>query len=194
VADLYLLKADDIKAMDRMGDKGATNLLTELDKYRSITLENFLGGLCIDGIATSTVKSVIDEGHDTLDKICALSKNQLENVPGFAEKRAAAFYDGLKENADRITSILKAGVTIKQRAQGSLTGKKIVITGTLSTPRKIFQKMIEDAGGEVDKSVGKNTNYLVIEDVNSTSSKAQAARKLGTVLLTEPDLLVMIKS
>jgi DNA ligase (NAD+) len=192
VADLYLLKADDIKAMDRMGDKGAANLLTELDKYRAVTLENFLGGLCIDGIATSTVKSVIDEGHDTLDKICALSKNQLENVPGFAEKRAAAFYDGLKENADRITSILKAGVTIKQRTVGSLTGSKIAFTGTMSTPRKLLQKMVEDAGGEVDKSVGKQTKILVIDDVNSTSSKAQAARKLGTRLVSEAEFIAMV--
>ncbi len=192
ISDIYRLTASDIVGLERMGDKGAANLLKELDKYRAVTLENFVGGLCIDGVATSTVKSVIDQGHDSLDKIYALSQHQLEQVPGFGEKRAKALFDGLKENKGRIDDILKAGVTIKARVKGVLTGKKIAITGTLSTPRKQLQNLIIAAGGEVEKSVGKTTTHLLIDDVESTSSKAQAAKKLGTKLLSESDFLAMI--
>lgn len=193
VYDLYTLKEDDIIALDRMGEKGAKKLLAELDKYRAITLENFLGGLCIDGVATSTAKSVIDYGHDTLDKILKLSTAQLEKIPGFGEKKAQAFHDGLVENAIRIDSILKSGVTIKERVKGSLTGKSFCFTGSMETPRGQLQKMVEEAGGEVKKSVGKDVDYLVIADPNSTSSKAQAAKKNGTKLISEEDFLKMVK-
>ena len=193
VADLYRLKAEDITGLDRMGDKGAANLLKELDKYREITLENFVGGLCIDGVATSTVKSVIDQGHDTLDKLYALSVSQLSDVPGFGAVRAQALHDGLINNEDRIADIENAGVKIRARIKGILTGKKIAFTGTMATPRKELQNIVAAAGGEVDKSVGKGTTYLVIDDTSSTSSKAQAARKLGTTLISEAQFLAMTK-
>jgi DNA ligase (NAD+) len=190
---LYTLKEDDIIALDRMGEKGAKKLLAELDKYRDITLENFLGGLCIDGVATSTAKSIIDCGYDTLDKIFKLSTAQLEKIPGFGEIRAQAFHDGLIENAVRIDSIIKAGVTIKERIKGTLSNKSFCFTGTMETPRGQLQKLVEEAGGEVKKSVGKDLDYLVISDPNSTTSKAQAAKKNGTTLISEKDFLKMVK-
>jgi DNA ligase (NAD+) len=192
VADIYKLTVDDIKSLDRMGEKGAKNLLTELDKYRTISLENFLGGLCIDGVATSTVRTIVDAGYDTLDKVLNLSTNELEAIPGFGERKAQAFHDGLIENADRIEAILKAGVTIKKRVTGTLTGNSFCFTGTMSVPRAKLQKLVEEAGGTVKKSVGKGLSFLVIDDPDSTSSKAQAARKLNTTLISEKDFLGMI--
>ena len=193
VADLYTLTVNDITSLERMGEKGANNLLTELDKFRTVPLENFLGGLCIEGVATSTVRSIIDAGYSTLDDILGLSINTLESISGFGEKRALAFHSGLIENADRIENILKAGVKIKDRAKGSLTGKSFCVTGSTNIPRAKLHKMIEDVGGEVKKSVGKGLNYLVIADPSSTSSKAQGARKLNTTLISEEDLIEMIK-
>lgn len=193
VADLYKLSANDISQLDRMGEKSAKNLITELDKFREIPLENFLGGLCIEGIATSTSKSIINEGFDTMDDILSITVSQLKGIPGFAEKRAKAFYKGLRENRSRIQDILNAGVKIKARVKGLFTGKSFCFTGTMSTPRAKLQKMVEENGGEVKKSVGKNLDYLVISDPNSTSSKAKAARKNNTTLLSEQDFLLMIK-
>ena len=193
IADLYRLKASDITSLERMGDKGAEKLLKELDKYREITLENFVGGLCIDGVATSTVKSVMNAGHDTLEKIRALSPHRLEQVSGFGPKRANALLDGIDENKDRIEDILSAGVTIKAKINGAFTGKHFAFTGTMETPRKQLQNMVTAGGGEVDKSVGKSTTYLVIDDTASTSAKADAARKLGTKLISEADFLAMAK-
>jgi DNA ligase (NAD+) len=193
IADMYRLTVDDIKNLDRMGERSASNLIEELDKYREVTLENFIGGLCIDGVATSTAKSVIDAGHDSLDKICALSVSSLEKIPGFAEKRARALYHGLEENADRIEDILKSGVKIKARAKGVFSNKCFCFTGSMDTPRAKLQKIVEDCGGEVKKAVGKNLDYLVTSDPNSNSSKAQAARKNGTKLISESDFLSMSK-
>jgi DNA ligase (NAD+) len=191
IYDLYTLQEDDISSLERMGEKGAKKLLVELDKYRDVTLENFLGGLCIDGIATSTVKSIIDCGYDSLDKILKLSVSDFERIPGFGEKRAQVFHDGLIENASRIDKIIKSGVNIKERVKGSLTGKSFAVTGSTNLSRKELVKFIESNGGEYKKSVGKGCTYLIITDPGSTSSKAQAARKLGIELITEEDLLKM---
>lgn len=193
IADIYRLKASDITSLERMGDKGAAALLKELDKFREVTLENFVGGLCIDGVATSTVKAVIDQGYDSLDKLRSLSQRQLETVPGFGEKRAKTLFEGLKDNKSRMDDILKAGVTIKEKIKGTLSGKHFCFTGTMSTPRKNLQQMVVAAGGEVDKTVSKGTTHLVIDDVASTSSKAVAARKIGTKLISEADFLDLVK-
>lgn len=193
VADLYRLTAKDITSLDRMGDKGAANLLGELDKFRTVTLENFIGGLCIDGVATSTVKSVMEAGHDTLDKLLALKVDDLESLHGFGEIKALAVCAGLAKNADRIKDIQAAGVTIKKKITGSLTGMHFAFTGTMQTPRKQLQSMVAAAGGEFDKSVSKKTNYLVIDDPASGTDKAVAARKLGTKLISEADFLAMVQ-
>lgn len=193
VADLYTLTVDDITSLDRIGEKGAKKVLAELDKFRAVPLENFIGGLCIDGVATSTSRSIIEAGHDTLDKILGLSVNQLEDIPGFGAKRAQAFHEGLIDNADRIEAIIKAGVKIKERVKGTLSGKSFCFTGSMKTPRAKLQKMADDAGGTVKKSVGRGLNYLVIDDPASTTSKAQAARKLNTTLISEEEFLEMVK-
>ena len=52
--------------------------------------------------------------------------------------------------------------------------------------------MVEANGGEVKTSVSKGTNYLVIADANSTSTKAEKARKLGTKLISEDDFIKMV--
>lgn len=193
VYDLYLLKAEDISSLDRMGEKSAQNLITELDKYREITLENFIGGLCIDGVATSTARLVIDAGYDTLEKIRSITVNQLLQISGFGSIRANSLVDGLVENKERIDKIVAAGVSIKERTKGVLTSKSVCFTGASSQPRAVLHKMVEGAGGKVEKSVTKTLTYLVMADANSTSSKAQAAKRNGTKILSEEDFLEMVK-
>jgi len=192
VPDMYKLMYDDIMQVPKIGEKGSKKLIAELDKARTIPLENFLGGLNIPNVATSTVKQVMAQGHDTLEKIQKLSVAQLESVPKFGATRARALHDGLRENADRIEALLKAGVKIKAKPKGSLTGQSFCFTGTMSQPRGKLSKLVEEAGGEVAKRVGKGLTFLVIDDPASTSSKAQAARKLGTKLLSEKEFLNLV--
>jgi DNA ligase (NAD+) len=174
-----------------MGQKSAQNLISELDKFRTIPLENLVGGLCIDNVATSTVKSLIKAGYDTLDKLQSLTRSQVEDVPGFGSIKAEAFVEGMKENYERIQDILDAGVHIKAIPKGSLSGKSFCFTGKSNLSRAQLQKIVSEAGGEVKKSVGKGLDYLIMADKSSTSSKAQAARKLGTQVISEEDFLSM---
>ena len=192
VGDLYRLEPEEIAKLDRMGKKSAQNLVDILQKHKSIPLENFIGGLGIEGVATTTTKIIIRAGYDTLDAIMKMTLCDLEALEGFGATRAQAFYDGLRENKVRIEDIQKAGVKIKDRVKGKLTGKTFCFTGKSSLPRPQLHKLVAEAGGDVKKSVSKDLSYLVVADKNSTSSKMLAAKKLGIGVLSEKEFLAIL--
>jgi DNA ligase (NAD+) len=158
-----------------------------------VALEVFLGALSIPMIGQSTIKAIMNAGCDTLEKFGQLDASNFEQVPGVGPTKAKFLADGLKHNQKLITDILDAGVTIKKRMVGVLTGKSICFTGAMKNKRPILEKMAADAGADVKSSVGKGLTYLIIADPNSSSSKAVSARKLGTKLLSEEDFLELVE-
>lgn len=193
VADLYLLKEDDISNLDRLGEKTAKKVLEILWLNNEIPLEVFLGALSIPMIGQSTIKAIMNAGCDTLEKFGQLGADQFEQVPGVGPTKAKSLADGLAANQTLILAILENGVKIKNKAQGILTGKSVCFTGSMQNKRPVLEKMATEAGADVKGSVGKGLTYLVIADPNSSSSKAVAARKLGTTLISEEEFLDMVK-
>lgn len=193
VADLYLLKVDDIANLDRLGEKTAKKCLEILWNNKKVPLEVFLGALSIPMIGQSTIKAIMNAGCDDLTKFGQLGAAEFEQVPGVGPTKAKFLADGLKHNQKLILSLLGNGVEIKEKIVGSLTGKSVCFTGTMKNKRPVLEKMAAEAGADVKGSVGKGLTYLVIADPNSTSSKAQAARKLGTTLISEEDFLDLVK-
>ena len=168
VADLYLLKVDDIANLDRLGDKTAKKVLNILWENKKISLEIFLGALSIPMIGQSTIKSIMNSGCDDLTKFGQLGAAQFEQVPGVGPTKAKCLADGLKHNQKLILALLTNGVEIKKRATGTLTGKSVCFTGTMKNKRSLLEKMAADAGADVKGSVGKGFTYLIIDDPNST--------------------------
>lgn len=193
VSDLYLLKVSDIANLDRLGEKTAKKCLDILDANREVSLEVFLGGMSIPMIGQSTIKAIMNEGCDTLEKFGQLGAKEFGQVPGVGPTKAQSLADGLRKYQDVIRSLIKNGVKIKDRVQGKLTGKSVCFTGAMQNKRPVLEKMAADAGGDVKSGVGKGLTFLVIADPNSTSSKAVAARKLGTTLISEDEFLDMVK-
>lgn len=192
VPDIYTLTAEDICKLDKMGKRSAEVLLQELDKYREIPLYNLIGGLGIENVATSTTKKIMKSGHDTLEKMFSLTPDDVENIPGFAYTKASAFCDGLKENKERIQRILDSGVKIKEQAKGSLSGKSFCFTQSCPDyGRKELCKIVEDAGGEVEKSVKKGVSFLVLADESKATAKVTAAKKNSTNIITYDEFLEM---
>jgi len=192
VGDLYTLTADDIQSLERMGEKSAKNLVAIMDKHRNLPLENFVGGLGINGIGTSMVKLAIRAGYDTLDALKQASVSDFSSIDGFGDIKAEQFVEGLSKNSKRMDAILAAGVKIVARQKGVLTGKSFCFTGKSAKPRAELHKIVEGAGGDVKKSVGRGLNFLVLADPSSGSSKAKAAKKLGTKLISEDEFLKMV--
>ena len=73
-------------------------------------------------------------------------------------------------------------------------GVNFVITGSVEhfANRAEVKAEIEKRGGKVTGSVTSKTNYLINNDVNSTSSKNKKARDLGVPIISEKDFLEML--
>ena len=193
ISDLYLLKVSDISNLDRLGEKTAKKCLDILHNNQDVPLDIFLGALSIPMIGGSTIRAIMHAGCDTLEKFGQLKAEHFEQVPGVGPTKAKSLADGLLHNQQLILKLVANGVTIKAQIQGALTGKSVCFTGSMQNKRPILEKMAAEAGAEVKSAVGKGLTYLVIADPNSTSSKAQAARKLGTTLISEDDFLDLVK-
>jgi DNA ligase (NAD+) len=188
-ADLYRLTEDQLSSLDRMGVKSAQNVL----KTRTpITLEDLIGAMSIRLCATSTIKLAVDAGYDTLEKLKAVTAEQLQAIEGFGPERSEALVAWFKKHPTVVDEILAAGVKIKHRIKGNLTGKVFCFTGTSKRPREELEEMARAAGGEVKGSVSKKVTYLVIPDANWTSVKVEAAKRNGTHLIYEDDFLKLV--
>lgn len=193
VADLYCLSKEQFASIDRMGDKSASNVYNSIDSTKSITLDVFLGSLSIPNVAVNTIKLIMDAGHDSLEKIQKLSVANLQNIHGLGPQKAQSLFDGLISNKSLIEKLLSNGVNIKTISGGKLYGKSFAFTGAAKNPRKLLEKLVVSNGGTVKTSVVSGLSYLVIADVNSTSTKAIKAKSLGTTLISEDDFIEMAK-
>jgi DNA ligase (NAD+) len=190
-ADLYKLTVKDIAGLERMGEKSAKNIIESLWKVNPIPLDIFIGGLSIPMIGSSTARLLIDEGYDTFDKIYDLTVDDIEKIKGIGPVRAKYLAIGLVKYSDTVKELLNNGVKIREKVIGKLTNQKFAFTGAMENKRAVLEQMVVDNGGAIGS--GKSLTYLVIDDTNSTSSKAVSARKNGTRLLSEQEFLDLIK-
>ncbi len=189
VADLYTLSVDDLASIDRMGKKSAKNCFESLWKNSEVSLDVFIGGLSIPMIGSTTIRQIMNAGCDTLEKFGQLGATEFEMVPGVGPSKATSLANGLVQNQKVILDLLDNGVKLKAKVIGKMSGSSVCFTGAMKNKRPVLEKMAADAGAEIKSSVGKGLTYLVIADPNSTSSKAVAARKMGTVLISEDEFL-----
>jgi DNA ligase (NAD+) len=192
VPDLYRLTKDQLASLDRMGETSADNVLRTLWGVIPLPLESFLGALGIPLCATATIQLVVDAGFDTLEKIRDASLNQLQGIAGMGPRRAQSLSSWIERNHELLQDLLEVGVQIKSRPVGSLTGNSICFTGKSIRKRPELEKLAKEAGASVKKSVTKDLTYLVLADPNLTTAKARAARKNGTLLLSEEDFITMV--
>lgn len=119
------------------------------------------------------------------------------NIEGFAEKSSNDFLNSLKRKDGLISELVNLGVSVEadelNTGEGPLQGYKFCITGELSTSRGEVEKVIKKNGGVMVSSVSKNTNYLVTNDVESSSSKFVKAKSLGIPIISEAALMKMLE-
>jgi DNA ligase (NAD+) len=193
--DLYRLTVGDIAGIERRGEKSATKCLAELTSKLPLSLPTFLTALGIEGFSTQTARLVVGNGFDTLDKLFGASDADLVPISGLGPIKAAAIVRGLAQRKDEVARLVEAGIVPTSHAEaGVLAGKVFAFTGKSELPRASLTSLVERHGGQVVNTVNKKTNYLVIADVNSNSTKAVNARNLGTELITEQDLLSMVEN
>ena len=192
-ADLYKLTVKDIASLDRRGEKSATKCLEQLKSRLPLTLPVFIAALGMDSFALQTAKLLVAAGFNTLSKMQAASEEQLAAIPGLGPLKAASIVRGLRSREEEIQRLLAAGIVpVTPQEGGVLAGMSFCFTGSSTLSRPELTRLVESKGGRVLAAVTKELQFLVIADQASTSSKAVKARKLGTKLITEEELMATI--
>ena len=189
----YFLNEESIqKEKDSLGAK---NVVASIKAHSSLSLAQFVAGFDIEGIGEQMVEKVVEGGFDSLEKLLSASAEDFEKVYGFAQITAAAFAQGLAENADEMRSLAKSGaITIKERKSGALAGKSFCFTGELKTMKRAdAEALVKEKGGSAKSSVTKDLTYLVTNDKNSGSGKNAKAAKFGIAIINEEEFLALVK-
>ena len=194
IPDLYRLEAADLMKIDKVKDKLSNKLIESIQKSKNVDLITFLAALGISGGAFNKCKKVVRAGFDSITKIKDLSLEQLMKVESFADKSATDFLTSLREKIDMVDELVALGFvfSVEETRETSVTGKKICITGALSEKRSVIEDMIREGGGIIVSSVSKNTDILVTNEVDPTSSKFKKALELKIKIITEAQLLSLL--
>ncbi|MEM2838835.1 MAG: NAD-dependent DNA ligase LigA [Thermoplasmata archaeon] len=189
IADLYTLDMESLTELERMGEKSAGNLLSEIEASKNRGLERLLFGLGIRHVG-ETVADDLAARFRTMDELMKAGKEELMRVNGVGEIIADSIVDYFSEPSNRqlIEKLRKLGVEMgaKEKRQGPLEGKTFVFTGTLkSYPRAEAARKVQELGGKVGSSITKKTDFVVLGE--SPGSKLAQAQKLGIRLLSEEE-------
>lgn len=195
-ADIFNLKIDDIKDLERFGEKSAENIINSINEHRKVSLPRFIFALGILHVGEQTAEDLVGHFSD-LKKLTGASLDEINSVENIGPVVAKSVFDYFrqKENVKFMEKLFRSGVTIesyKLKAKSyKLSGKTFVITGTLeSMSRDKAKKKIKELGGKISESVSKQTSYVVVG--SDPGLKYEKATKLGVNILNEKDFLKLI--
>lgn len=197
--DLYRLGLAGLAGLDRMAEKSAQNVLDALEKSKKTTLPRFLFGLGIRHVGEATAKEFARH-FGKLDAIMDASVEQLLEVPDVGPIVAESLHTFFQQphNREVVEQLRACGVHWEEsepaaQAPKPLSGKTIVLTGTLPTmSRDEAKDLLEAAGAKVAGSVSKKTDYVVAGA--EAGSKLDKARELGITVLDEEGLKALLAS
>lgn len=197
-ADLYSLDLATLAGLERMAEKSARNLLEAIDQSRNTTLARFIYALGIRNVGEATAKDLARH-FGALDALLAAEEIALLAVPDVGPIVAASIAGFLAEahNREVIARLREAGVhwpehePAASNTGGILSGKTLVLTGTLPTmSRDEASALIERHGGKVSGSVSRKTDFVVAG--TEAGSKLVKAELLGVAILDEAALRAML--
>ena len=200
-ADIFHLDRhqEEIVEMDGFGQKSYDNLIAAAEKASHTTLPRMVYGLGVAGIGLANAKMICRHFKNDFEAMRHATVEELVEIDGIGEVLAqawTAFFSDGKNNAivDHLLAELTFEAGDEESSEGAdeaFAGMNFVITGSLEhfKKRKELQELIERRGGKVTGSVTSKTNYLINNDVASSSSKNKKARELGVPILSEEEFL-----
>lgn len=195
-ADLYFLPMEQVREMERMGEKSAQNLAAAVERSRQNDLYRLIYAMGIPHAGLKAAKLLAGHFH-TMEKLIAASEEELAAIEGFGPimaKSVRAYFD-LAGTAHLISRLKEAGVNMTAQSTAQdlrLAGKTFVLTGTLPTlTRQEASELVERYGGKTSSSVSKKTGYVIAgEDAGSKLTKAQ---QLNVPILSEEEFLKLLE-
>ncbi len=197
IADIYSLKADELEALERMGEKSSQNILDGIQKSKERGLSMVMFGLGIRHVGIKVAR-ILASKFIAMDDLMKASFEDIESIPEIGPVMAEGIVNFFKnkENREIIKSLKANGVSMqvkeKPNVETLLAGKTFVLTGTLENyTREQAKEKIESLGGDVNSSVSKKTDYVVVGD--NPGSKCDKAKKLGVRVIGEKEFAKMIE-
>ena len=190
---------EEIQTMEGFGEKSYKNLIANVEKAKVTTLPKVIYALGIPGIGLANAKVICREFSGDVDRMIHATAEELAEIQGVGEVLAGAFVTYFQdekhvESLKRLIAELEIPKEEESESQQIFAGVNFVITGSVEhfANRAEVKAEIEKRGGKVTGSVTSKTNYLINNDVNSTSSKNKKARDPGVPIISENDFLEML--
>lgn len=198
-ADIYHLSehAEVIRNLDGFGEKSCDNMMRAIEKSRRVHPVNFIYAICIPMFGLDAGKKIVSAiGFDGFLKRLK-DGTGFEDIEGIGPEKSGSAMDWYAnpKNQQSLDALLKEivieKVDLKPEAGGKCEGLTFVITGDVHhfKNRDEFKAYVEKTGGKVTGSVTSKTNYLVNNDVNSTSSKNRKAKELSVPIISEDEFV-----
>ena len=199
-ADIFHLDQykEEIRKMEGFGEKSYKKLTESIEKARTTTLPRVIYSLGIAGIGLANAKVICRELKYDVESLLKVSEEELNEIQGVGEVLAKAFvgYFADAKHVENFRRLLNE-LTIPEETvtkQQIFEGVNFVITGSVKhfANRGEVKELIESLGGKVTGSVTSKTNYLINNDVTSTSSKNKKANELGIPIISEETFLELV--
>ena len=200
-SDIFHLErhGEEIRSMEGFGEKSYKNLQDSIEKARTTTLPKLIYGLGIANIGLSNAKMICRAFDYDVEKMLQADVEALNEIQGVGDVIARAFVDYFavedhREEFFRLLEEVKIPAEETTQEEQIFAGMNFVITGSVEhfANRNEVKEVIESKGGKVTGSVTAKTNWLINNDVESTSSKNKKARELGIPIISEDTFLKMI--
>lgn len=188
IEDLYNLEREDFLSLDRVGPKMADKMIASIDSSRALGLRRALVGFSIPHVGEGTAKRLTAVYKDYNDLVMA-SAADLEAIDDIGPETARSIHEWTTENVNMMSDMVFLGVNLTETAPEPVDtsdGHTFVVTGSVDgyKSRSEFISLMEQRGWTSQSSVSKKTDYLVMQDTSSTSSKAVKARELGVKIVS----------
>ncbi|MCK9556775.1 MAG: NAD-dependent DNA ligase LigA [Candidatus Cloacimonetes bacterium] len=198
IEDIYQIDYARVAALDRMGEKSASNLRQAVQNSKQQNFDKVLFALGIRFVGAVTARNLAQH-FGNIENLQAASIDELSAVPEVGAKIARAirdYFDNPK-NQELINKLVQLGIPMTYRYESrsdKLAGKSFLITGSMiHYGRKDLEALIQSHGGKILSGVSKALDYLVVGD--KPGSKLSKAEKMGTVsIISEDELLDMMES
>ncbi|MCR5574288.1 MAG: NAD-dependent DNA ligase LigA [Bacteroidaceae bacterium] len=199
IADLYTLRAIDIRGLDRMGDKSALRIVHGIANSKEVPFERVLFALGIRFVGETAAKKLA-KAFGNIEALEQASLEQLMEVDEIGEKIAQSVvtYFSLPANRELVERLKDAGLQMARQEEDEseksdkLAGLSIVISGVFSHhSREEYKEMIERNGGKNVGSISSKTSFVLAGE-NMGPAKLEKAQKLGVRIINEDEFLQML--
>ena len=187
---------NDIVTLEGFGKKSYDKLITSINNSRKVSPCNFLTALGIEGVSLQTAKLITNK-YNIDSMLETLVFSDYTSIDGIGDVTASSIEKYFIDNYGIVRDLLNEVELIyeDETTKGTqLQDKVFVVTGDVHIfkNRKELQSKIESLGGKVTGSVSKKTDYLINNDIESSSSKNKKAKELNIPILTEEDFMALI--